>query len=66
MASLRAECLRCGEVRVLYPAPGRNLDAGECPRCKYVGWAPSVEVAESTRRLLRLRPLERRRMHAAH
>jgi hypothetical protein len=63
VASLRAECLRCGEVRVLYPAPNRNLDAGECPRCQYVGWAPSVEMGEPTRRLLRLRPLERRYLY---
>jgi hypothetical protein len=64
MASLRIECLRCGAVRILHLL-SRRLDAGECPRCKYVGWAPSDEVSERTRRLLRERPLERRRLRAA-
>jgi phage FluMu protein Com len=61
MASLRVECLRCGEIRVLHPESHHHVDAGECPRCKYVGWAPSAEMSEVTRRALRERPLERRR-----
>jgi ribosomal protein S27AE len=65
MASLRIECLRCGEVRVLHPASHQRLDGGECPRCRYVGWAPSAELDETIRRRLRTRPLERRRLSVA-
>jgi hypothetical protein len=65
MASLRVECLRCGDVRVVYPSSRRNLDAGECPHCGYVGWAVSNDVGEPMRKLLRQRPLERRRLHPA-
>jgi hypothetical protein len=36
-------------------------DAGECPRCTYVGWAPVSELDEPTRRALRDRPVDRRR-----
>jgi hypothetical protein len=65
MASLRIECLHCGEVRVIHPLSNHRFDGGECPRCGYVGWASSAEVSETTRRLLRERPLERRRLYAA-
>jgi len=65
MASLRIECLRCGDVRVLHPPSHHHLDAGECPRCRYVGWALSAEVDETLRHRLRARPLERRRLHLA-
>jgi len=65
MASLRAECLRCGEIRELQREPRRHLDTGECPRCTYVGWAPTADVCEATRKALRERPLERRRLRAA-
>jgi hypothetical protein len=65
MASLRIECLRCGEVRVLHPPSHHRLDGGECARCRYVGWAATTEVDEALRRRLRTRPLERRRLHAA-
>ncbi len=65
MASLRAECLYCGELRVLHPLAHEHLDGGECPRCRYVGWAPTAEVSEATRKALRERPLERRRLRAA-
>ncbi|HEY6015543.1 MAG TPA: hypothetical protein VIU44_03505 [Gaiellaceae bacterium] len=33
-----------------------------CPRCGYVGWAPTDELTETTRRALRDRPLVRRRL----
>jgi phage FluMu protein Com len=50
------ECLRCGKQR--------DYRDDECPRCGYVGWARSDELTERTRRTLRERPLERRRLHA--
>jgi len=65
MPSLRIECLRCGDVRVLHPHSHHRLDGGECPRCSYVGWAASYELNESLRHRLRKRPLERRRLYAA-
>jgi hypothetical protein len=65
MASLRVECLRCGEARLLEQSPSQRLDAGECLRCQYVGWAPSAELTETIRESLRIRPLERRRLRPA-
>ncbi len=59
----QVECLNCGQRRALYEAERRpGLD--ECPRCGYVGWAPSAELSERTRRLLRERPVDRRWLHA--
>ena len=51
------ECLHCGSQRSL--DKGAH-DAGECPRCRYVGWAFSAELTERSRKLLREVPLERR------
>jgi hypothetical protein len=65
MEPLRAECLRCGEIRVVHPQSHHRLDGGECQRCRYVGWAPTADVSEATRKALRERPLERRRLRAA-
>jgi hypothetical protein len=65
MASLRVECLRCGEVRALQTKGQRRPDAGECPRCTYVGWATCEDVTEVTPEALRERPLERRRLRIA-
>jgi primosomal protein N' len=48
------ECLSCGHVR---------KDGNECPRCHYVGWALVEDLNERVRRLLRERPLDRRRLH---
>jgi hypothetical protein len=62
---MRVECLRCGSERVLEAAARRRLDGGECPRCKYVGWAPAEELDETLRRRVRLRPLEQRRIYSA-
>jgi uncharacterized Zn finger protein len=62
MASLRIECLGCGDVRVLHPVSHHRLDGGECPRCGYVGWAASSTVDERLRRVLRERPLVARRV----
>jgi ribosomal protein S27AE len=65
MASLRVECLRCGDARVLHPVSHHRLDGGECGRCSYVGWAASYELDETLRHRLRKRPLERRRLYVA-
>jgi ribosomal protein S27AE len=59
----RVECLSCGARRIV--AGGRHGDAGECHRCGYVGWASSEELTADARRLLRERPLERRRLRIA-
>jgi hypothetical protein len=65
METLRVECLRCGDTRQV-PAPeGAHLDAGQCERCDYVGWALVVDLSEQLRRILRERPPERRRLYAA-
>ncbi|HZQ66293.1 MAG TPA: hypothetical protein VFA66_13825 [Gaiellaceae bacterium] len=57
----QVECLSCGHRRAVRSDERRSaLD--ECPRCGYVGWASSAELSERTRRLLRERPLERRRL----
>jgi hypothetical protein len=40
-------------------------DQPECPRCGYVGWAPIDALSERERRVLRERPLERRRLRLA-
>jgi len=59
MEPLTVECLCCGAERT---TEGR--EAGECPRCGYVGWAASRELTEAERCALRERPVERRRLHA--
>jgi hypothetical protein len=61
MDALRVECLGCGEARTFSPAEtARRIDPGECPRCGYVGWAPSSALTEPTRRRIRERPVDRR------
>jgi DNA-directed RNA polymerase subunit RPC12/RpoP len=65
MASLRIECLRCGKRRVLHPESHHRLEEGECPRCRYVGWAATAEIDETVRRRVRTRSPERRRLHVA-
>ena len=57
------ECLRCGHQRPRLSARRAGHDAGSCPRCSYVGWAPAAELTEWMRRLVRDVPLERR-LHA--
>jgi hypothetical protein len=60
MEKVRVECLGCGEARSV-PAVGHlRLDPGECPRCGYVGWAPSSSLSEPMRRRIRERPVDRR------
>ena len=55
------ECLNCGKSRRI--VAGESI--GECARCGYVGWAESESLTETLRRLLRDRPVERRRLHVA-
>ncbi len=55
------ECLNCGTSRRVPPGAAE----GECSRCGYVGWAESESLTETLRRLLRDRPLERRRLRVA-
>jgi hypothetical protein len=54
------ECLRCGHARDYSPRPLPCDEAGDCPRCQYVGWAYSDELTERARKLFRDLPLERR------
>jgi hypothetical protein len=49
------ECLSCGLQRLV------KADAGECPRCAYLGWAPTDAVSEDLRRQLRDVPVGARR-----
>ena len=49
------ECLSCGLQRLV------ATDAGECPRCGYLGWAPTDAVTEDVRRQLRDVPVGARR-----
>ena len=60
MEKVRVECLGCGEARSVPAAGPLRLDPGDCPRCGYVGWAPSTALTESVRRRIRDRPLDRR------
>ena len=57
---VRVECLGCGEARTVPAAGHLRLDPGECPRCGYLGWAPSTSLTESVRRRIRERPVDRR------
>ena len=57
------ECLRCGALRNVREDAGCRFDAGDCERCRYVGWARAAELNESLRRTLRERPPERRRLY---
>jgi ribosomal protein S27AE len=57
--AVRIECLGCGEARGM-DAHAHRLDPGECPRCGYLGWAPSTALTEPMRRRIRERPVDRR------
>ena len=48
------ECLSCGLPRIV------TGDAGACPRCAYVGWAPVESVSEEMRGRLRDVPVAER------
>ena len=64
MESLVVECLRCGSHRTLSSNPLRQANP-DCQRCGYVGWAPVNALSEDERRVMRGRPLERRRIRIA-
>jgi hypothetical protein len=59
------ECLGCGARRTPVVSELSHVATGECPRCGYVGWASPTDLNEFTRRALRDRPVERRRLRAA-
>jgi hypothetical protein len=63
METRSVECLRCGNRRHVH-SRDRRADVGECTRCGYLGWAWSGELTEKTRRTIRERPLELRRVRA--
>lgn len=63
MGELQVECLCCGHVRSVVTPQWGKADAAECPRCSYLGWAPARTLDEASRRKLRERPLEMRRLH---
>jgi hypothetical protein len=65
MEIVTVECLGCGDTRRVIASGHVHLEAGECHRCGYVGWARTAELNEPTRRALRDRPLVRRRVRAA-
>jgi ribosomal protein S27E len=66
MRKLQVECLGCGAERSVAADPHERVRGGECPRCGYVGWAPTTALTEATRRTFRERPPERRiHVHAA-
>jgi ribosomal protein L37E len=52
------ECLRCGW-------PRRQERHDDCPQCGYTGWAPTEKLTEHDRKLIRERPIERRRLRLA-
>jgi hypothetical protein len=60
----QVECLSCGYRRAIR-GDARGSAPDECPKCRYVGWASSAELSERTRRLLRERPVDHRRLHTA-
>ena len=62
MERVTVECLSCGERREVTCERGRQVRPGECERCGYVGWANSSDMSELLRRVIRERPVERRRL----
>jgi hypothetical protein len=58
------ECLRCGALRYVRAEVAETGGHGECPRCGYLGWASPSSLSDSERRVLRLRPPERRHLYA--
>ncbi|HYY63373.1 MAG TPA: hypothetical protein VE688_02080 [Gaiellaceae bacterium] len=65
MERLTVECLRCGHTREVSARHDAHVDAGECTRCEYVGWALVADLTEKIRQVLRERPPERRRLYVA-
>ncbi|MCL4289736.1 MAG: hypothetical protein KJ051_05615 [Thermoleophilia bacterium] len=57
MPEVTVECLGCGLPRVVRESRLVRSGAGACPRCGYVGWAPSRDLTEVDRRELRELPI---------
>jgi Zn ribbon nucleic-acid-binding protein len=62
MDHVTVECLGCGERRRVEGDESGHVQAGECSRCGYVGWAKPADLSELVRRALRDFPPERRRL----
>jgi hypothetical protein len=60
MNYVTVECLGCGGPRRVPVEEAGKGDAGECPRCSYLGWAPSEALSEAIRRRIREQPPETR------
>ena len=58
------ECLSCGTVRLARFGGERTGEQGECPECGYLGWATPGALSEGERRIILMRPPERRRLYA--
>jgi hypothetical protein len=58
------ECLCCGQRRIVAPRNQTLMQVGECPRCGYLGWAPSAILTERARDAFRRRPPAERRLRA--
>ncbi|HKI93123.1 MAG TPA: hypothetical protein VJ986_12550 [Gaiellaceae bacterium] len=65
MEAFTVECLRCGTTRPARRTVWRHVESCECPRCGYLGWAPSADLSETERRTLRERSVEHRRLRVA-
>ena len=65
MAARLVECLNCGATRRTEGQGAGPLQADECPRCGYVGWAEARTLTETLRRALRETTVERRRLTPA-
>jgi ribosomal protein S27AE len=64
MASKLVECLNCGAVRRAAATLSRPVNADECGRCGYVGWAETETLTETLRRALREHTVDKRRIIA--
>ena len=62
MDRVTVECLGCGERRHVNDNGLGHVEAGECARCGYVGWATPADLSELIRRAMRDFPPERRRL----
>jgi ribosomal protein S27AE len=60
MASKLVECLNCGAVRRAAATLSRPVNADECGRCGYVGWAETETLTETLRRALREHTVDKR------
>jgi hypothetical protein len=62
---IAVECLCCGQRRIVSQEQECTfMRVDECPKCGYLGWAPSRVLTERARGLIRRRSPEQRRLHA--